>query len=59
MISGGLFALAHLAIVVVVLVALAFGERRDRRFWTSWHRGVRTRHLTSEEMLRRLRKARR
>ena len=57
--TSGAFLLAHLAIVVGLLVALVVAERRDRRSWTSWHRGVRTRHLTSEEMLRRLRKARR
>ncbi|MCX8255425.1 hypothetical protein RHAL1_03847 [Beijerinckiaceae bacterium RH AL1] len=57
--SSGLFLLAHLVIVLTVLAALVLEERRGRRTWTSWHRGVRTRHLTSDEMLRRLRKARR
>ncbi len=57
--SSGLFLLAHLALVVTFLVVLAVVERRDRRSWTTWRRGVRVRHLTGEEMLRRLRKARR
>ena len=57
--SSGTFLLAHLVMVVTLLVGLFLVERRERRSWTSWHRGVRTRHLTSEEMLRRLRKARR
>jgi len=55
--SGEIFALAHLAIVVAILIAAAVFERRDRRYWSSWHGGVRTRHLTSEEMLRRLRRS--
>ena len=57
--SSGTFLLAHLVIIVTLLVALFVIERRDRRSWTSWHRGVRTRHMTSAEMLRRLRRARR
>ena len=59
MISSETFLLAHLAMVVVFLVVLVVAERRDRRSWLAWHRGVRTRHLTGEEMLRRLRKAKR
>ena len=59
MISSGTFLLAHVAIVVAILVAVAVAERRDRRSWRAWHRGVRTRHLSGEEMLRRLRKAER
>ena len=57
--SGEFFALMHLAIVIAILIAVAVLERRDRRTWSNWHGGVRTRHLTSEEMLRRLRRARR
>ncbi len=57
--SSGTFLLAHLVMIVTLLVGLFLAERRDRRTWTSWHRGVRTRHLTSEEILRRLRKSRR
>ena len=57
MISAQLFMLLHLAIIVVILVAIAVLERRDRRSWTKWHRNVRYRHLTTDEMMRRLRKA--
>ncbi len=59
MISAQLFMLMHLAIIVAILIIVAVLERRERRSWTSWHRGVRYRHLTTEELMRRLRKANR
>ena len=53
--SPEMFALAHLAIIVGILVVLGVAERRGRtRFISST--GVRYRRLSSAAMLRELRK---
>lgn len=58
MISSEAFILAHLAIVLVGLVAYAVVERRGLRSFTSNNRGVRYRHMTSAEVIRLIRKIR-
>ena len=55
MISPALFAILHLAVILVILVALALSARPSRMS-TSRHRGVRYRRLTTDEVLKRLAK---
>lgn len=51
------FALANLALYAIVLIALVLNERRGRRITHRWHRHVRTRHISTEEVMRMIDKA--
>ncbi len=57
MISAEAFALANLVIWVVIMVALAVNERRGRTSYTTRHRGIRYRRLSTAEALKLIRKA--
>ncbi len=51
------FALFNLALYVVVLVALYVSDRRSRRWHHRWHRDVRYRHISTDEVMRMIEKA--
>lgn len=51
------FAVANLVMWVGLLIVLALAERRGRHVTTRWHRDVRTRRISSEEVMRMIEKA--
>lgn len=57
MITPETFALANLALYGIGLVALLLSERRGRRWIYRWHRTVRTRHISTKEVMRMIEKA--
>ena len=57
MITAESFALANLALYAIVLIAIVVMHRRDRRWFYRWHRNVRTRHVSTEEVMRMIEKA--
>lgn len=57
MISPAAFALINLAIYLAILVGIAIVERRGRRSFRTRRGHVRYRRLSSEEMLKMLRKS--
>lgn len=57
MITPEAFALFNLGLYGLVLVAIVVMDRRDRRWFYRWHRNVRTRHVSTEEVMRMIEKA--
>ncbi len=57
MITPPAFALFNLGLYAAIIIALAISGRRSRRWYHRWHRDVRYRRISTDEVVRMIEKA--